>query len=74
MRAVEVDVPNATARVEGGAEWGDVTAATTPHGLAPLAGSSADVGVAGYSTGGGLSWLARKYGLACNSIRAVEAS
>lgn len=72
MRAVEVDVPNATARVEGGAEWGDVTAATSPHGLAPLAGSSADVGVAGYSTGGGLSWLARKYGLACNSVRAVE--
>ncbi len=72
MRAVEVDVAGATARVEGGAQWGDVTAATTPHGLVPLAGSSADVGVAGYVSGGGLSWMARRHGLACNSVRAVE--
>ena len=72
MRGVEVDVAGATARVEGGAQWGDVTAATTPHGLVPLAGSSADVGVAGYVTGGGLSWMARRHGLACNSVRAVE--
>jgi hypothetical protein len=72
MRGVEIDAANATAKVEGGAQWGDVTAAASPHGLAALAGSAADVGVSGYTVGGGLSWLARKYGLSCNSVTAIE--
>src|SRR6266498_987435 len=50
----------------------EVTQAAAEHGLAALAGSSPDVGVVGYSLGGGLSWLARKHGLATNSITAVE--
>ena len=41
-------------------------------GLAPLAGSSPDVGVVGYTLGGGLSWLGRRYGLASNRLLAVE--
>src|SRR5436853_232063 len=40
--------------------------------LAPLAGSSPDVGVVGYSLGGGISWLARRYGLSANSVHAIE--
>ena len=44
----------------------------TPHGLFPLSGSSPDVGVVGYTLGGGLSWLARKHGLAANSVTAIE--
>src|SRR4051794_41735536 len=40
--------------------------------ISPLAGSSPDVGVAGYSLGGGISWLGRKYGLAANSVVAIE--
>jgi hypothetical protein len=50
----------------------DVTSAATVHGLVALAGSSPDVGVAGYSLGGGISWLARRYGLATNSVVAIE--
>ena len=46
-----------TARVEAGALWLDVTAAAAEHGLAGLAGSSPDVGVIGYTLGGGLAWL-----------------
>ena len=42
------------------------------HGLAYLAGTSPDVGVLGYALGGGLSWMVRKHGLACNSIVAAE--
>ena len=42
------------------------------HGLAALAGSSHDVGVVGYCLGGGVSWLARKHGLAANSVVAVQ--
>jgi FAD/FMN-containing dehydrogenase len=72
MRAVEVDVDARIARAEAGALWMDVTGAATPHGLAALAGSSPDVGVAGYSLGGGISWMARRYGLATNSVVAIE--
>lgn len=72
LRGVYVDLGRSVARVECGAWWQDVVDAAAPHGLAALHGSSPDVGVVGYSLGGGLSWYARKRGLACNSIVAVE--
>jgi FAD/FMN-containing dehydrogenase len=46
--------------------------AAAEHGLALLAGSSPDVGVVGYTLGGGLSWLGRRHGLAANSVEAIE--
>src|SRR4051794_20117634 len=72
MRSVTIDPDARVARVESGALWMDVTHPAGEYGLAPLAGSSPDVGVAGYSLGGGISWLGRKYGLAANSVIAVE--
>ena len=72
MRGVSVDPAAAIARAEGGARWADVAAAAGAHGLAALAGSSPTVGVVGYSLGGGVGWLGRRYGLACNSVVAVE--
>lgn len=72
MRRVEVDPAARIARVEAGVLWAEVSEAAAKHGLAPLAGTSPDVGVAGYTLAGGVSWLARKYGLASNSVVAVE--
>jgi hypothetical protein len=72
MRNVTVDPVARRARVQGGAWWGDVTRAVAPLGLAALAGSSSDVGVAGYTLGGGISWLGRRHGLAANSVLAIE--
>jgi hypothetical protein len=72
MRGVEIDADGRRARVQAGALWADVAVPASEAGLAALAGSSHDVGVVGYSLGGGLSWLARKHGLAANSILAVE--
>ena len=72
LRAVQVDPDLLVARVEPGALWGDVVAAVAPHGLAALAGSSHDVGVLGYTLGGGVSWFGRSHGLAANSVVAVE--
>ena len=57
---------------KAGTLWLEVTDASSPHGLFPLSGSSPDVGVVGYTLGGGLSWLARKHGLAANSVTAIE--
>jgi FAD/FMN-containing dehydrogenase len=72
MRRVGIDARTRHARIEAGVLWAEVTNAAAEHGLAALAGSSPDVGVVGYSLGGGLSWLARRHGLAANSITAVE--
>ena len=72
MRSVEIDAERRIARVEAGVLWAEVSEAAAEHGLAALAGSSPDVGVVGYSLGGGISWLARRYGLAANSVTAVE--
>jgi FAD/FMN-containing dehydrogenase len=72
LRGVEVDPRHRRARVEAGVVWQEVTDAAAEHGLAALAGSSHDVGVLGYSLGGGVSWLARKHGLAANTVLAAE--
>jgi len=71
MRGVRIDPSSRRARVRAGALWADVTAPASAYGLAPL-GSSPDVGVVGYTLGGGLSWLARKYGFACDSVLCIE--
>jgi hypothetical protein len=72
MRGVEIYPRARVARVEAGALWVDVVEAAAEHGLAALAGSSPDVGVVGYTLGGGLSWLARKYGIGANQVTAIE--
>jgi FAD/FMN-containing dehydrogenase len=72
MRVVEIDPDSRRARAQAGALWADVVGPASEHGLAALAGSSHDVGVVGYCLGGGLSWLARKHGLAANSVAAVQ--
>jgi FAD/FMN-containing dehydrogenase len=72
MRGVAIDARAQRARVEAGVLWAEVTEAAAEHGLAALAGSSPDVGVVGYTLGGGVSWLSRRYGLAANSVTAIE--
>jgi hypothetical protein len=72
LRAVTIDPARRIARVEGGAIWLDATEPAADHGLAALHGSSPDVGIAGYSLGGGFGWYSRQLGLACNSLTAVE--
>ena len=69
MRGIEIDAASRTARVEAGALWAEVAEAAGAYGLAALAGSSPDVGVVGYTLGGGLSWLGRRYGLAASNVR-----
>jgi UDP-N-acetylenolpyruvoylglucosamine reductase len=72
MRGVTIDPKNRIARAEAGVIWIEVVQAAAEHGLAALAGSSPDVGVVGYTLGGGLSWLARKHGIGANQVTAIE--
>ena len=72
LRGVSFDDDARTVRVEAGARWKDVLPGAQQRGLAPLAGSSPEVGVVGYTLHGGIGWLARKYGAAADSVRAAE--
>jgi hypothetical protein len=72
MRDVSVDPAAATARVAAGVQWMEVVGPAAEHGLAGLAGTAPDVGVVGYTLGGGTGWLGRRYGLASNNVTAIE--
>src|SRR4051794_17786477 len=61
MTAVSVDVQRGVARVGAGAKWAQVMEASAPYGLAPLLGSTSDVGAVGYTLGGGMGPLGRRY-------------
>src|SRR5688572_12448889 len=64
--------PEGWARAGAGVKWLKVVEAAAPYGLAPLSGSITDVGIVGYTTGGGLGPMARTYGLAIDKVRAIE--
>jgi FAD/FMN-containing dehydrogenase len=72
MNRIEVDPQARIARVEGGARWQDVDAATQPHGLATTGGFVSTTGVGGYTLGGGVGWLMRRCGLAVDNLLEVE--
>ncbi|GAY09469.1 FAD-binding oxidoreductase [Pseudonocardia sp. N23] len=69
LTGVTVDPTARTARVGAGVRWREVIDAAAPFGLAPLNGSSSNVGVVGYTTGGGLGPMARRYGFAADHVR-----
>ncbi|MEU1986033.1 FAD-binding oxidoreductase [Nocardia sp. NPDC019395] len=72
LDGVHIDPERRLAHVEPGARWGDVSTAAARYGLATTAASVATVGVAGFALHGGLGWLMRRYGAACDNIHALE--
>src|SRR6185295_12672789 len=72
LRQVDIDPESRRARIGAGAQWHEVAGPAAEHGLAGLAGSAPDVGVVGYTLGGGVGFLGRRYGLSSNSVAAIE--
>ena len=72
MSTVTIDPERRTATIGAGATWNQVLAPAQQHGLAPLLGSAGTVGAIGYTLGGGLGWLARHFGPACDAVRSFE--
>ncbi|HVD54681.1 MAG TPA: FAD-binding oxidoreductase [Propionibacteriaceae bacterium] len=72
LDGVEIDADAGTARIGAGALWGDLVPRASELGLAALHGSSPGVGIVGYTLGGGVSFYARKHGLASDRVTAFE--
>jgi hypothetical protein len=72
MQGVHIDADRRIVRVQAGVRWAAVMEAAAEHGLAGLCGSSSDVGVVGYTLGGGMGSLGRAHGFAADSVTAVE--
>lgn len=72
LNDVQIDAAARSVRAGAGARWRDVSPQLADLGLAALHGSSPEVGVAGYSLGGGIGWLSRKHGLQTNAITAID--
>ena len=72
LQDLQIDPVERTARVGAGVKWRSVLEASVPHGLVGLHGSSTDVGVVGYTVGGGLPVLGRAHGFAADHVRSMD--
>src|SRR4051812_17776756 len=72
MKGIHVDPKARRARVQPGVLLGELDRETHVFGLAAAMGVVSKTGVAGLTLGGGVGWLSRKYGLACDNVISFE--
>jgi FAD/FMN-containing dehydrogenase len=72
MKGLHIDPERRLAWAQAGLTAGEVTAAAAAHGLAVPFGDTASVGIGGLTLGGGVGWLARKYGLTIDALVAAD--
>ena len=72
MNRIAVDPDQRIARIEGGANWGQIDAATQEHGLAVTGGRVTTTGIGGLALGSGSGWLERKLGFTCDNLVKAE--
>ncbi len=72
MAAVRVDPRNRRALAQGGTTWRRFDHETQAHGLATTGGLVSSTGIGGFTLGGGIGHLVRKYGLTCDNLLSAE--
>lgn len=72
MKGIRVDPRRRTIRAQGGVTWGEFDRETQAFGLATTGGLVSTTGIAGFTLGGGLGWLMRRFGLACDNLLSVD--
>jgi FAD/FMN-containing dehydrogenase len=72
MQGMRVDPERRTARAEAGLTWKSFDHETQAFGLAVTGGLVSSTGIAGFTLGGGVGWLMRKHGLACDNLLSAD--
>lgn len=72
MKGMRIDLAAQSVRADPGLTWGELNHDLQVFGLAATGGFVSTTGVAGLTLGGGLGWLVRKYGLACDNLLSVD--
>jgi FAD/FMN-containing dehydrogenase len=72
LKGLHIDPDRRLAWAGSGLTAGEYTTAAGAHGLATPFGDAASVGLGGLTLGGGIGFLARRYGLAIDSLVSAE--
>ena len=72
MKGIRVDPSRRIARAEPGVLLGEFDRETQAFGMATTAGVVSTTGMAGLTLGGGIGFLGRKYGLACDKLLSID--
>lgn len=72
LRTVDLDEEARTVRIGAGHTWASFDGALEPSGLHTTGGLVSTTGVAGFTLGGGIGWLMRAHGLACDNLVAAD--
>ena len=72
MKGIRIDPQKRRAYVQGGVLWKELDKETQEFGLAVTGGLISSTGVAGFTLGGGIGWLQRKHGLACDNLKSAD--
>jgi FAD/FMN-containing dehydrogenase len=72
MKGIRVDPQRRTVRAEAGVLWSEFDRETQAFGLATTGGVMSTTGIAGLTLGGGVGWLMRSHGLACDNLLSVD--
>ena len=72
MKGIQVDPTGRTVRAQAGVTLGELDRETQVFGLATPMGVVSETGIAGLTLGGGMGWLRRKHGLACDNLISAD--
>jgi FAD/FMN-containing dehydrogenase len=72
MSSVHVNASAGRARAQGGTTWKQFDRETQLHGLATTGGLVSSTGLGGFTLGGGIGHLVRKYGLTCDNLISAD--
>jgi FAD/FMN-containing dehydrogenase len=72
LKEIQIDPARRTVRAQGGVTWGELDRETQAFGLATTGGAISSTGIAGLTLGGGLGWLMRSHGLACDNLLSAD--
>jgi FAD/FMN-containing dehydrogenase len=71
MKGLRVDPKAKSARAQAGVTWGEFDSETVSFDLVSTGGTVSTTG-SGLVLGGGIGWLMRRYGLACDNLMSVD--